>query len=97
MPIKLADNLELGMRCPAFLSLSGGIQHLRLDADEGHAFIDSVILMFADGRSQTISVRQRVTSRSQPLTLDIDGRATGVYIYGSTRGRGSLDVVGLRR
>jgi hypothetical protein len=100
MPVSLAQNLQLDMRNPAYISLDqrgGGIRRLRIDADEGRAFIDSVILRFADGSYQPISVRQRISGRSQPLTLEIDSRATGVYIYGRTRGRGSLDVVGLRR
>ena len=93
--ITLANNLEIGMRQPAYLSLNGSVQRLRFDADEGHAYIHSIVLVYANGSTRTMDVRQRVTSRSMPLTIDIDGRATGVYIYGSTRGRGSLDVVGL--
>jgi hypothetical protein len=73
------------------------MRRLRFDADEGHAYIHSIILTYSNGAQQTIDVRQRVTSRSMPLTVDIDSRATGVYIYASTRGRGSLDLVGLRR
>jgi hypothetical protein len=95
-PVTLAQNMEVTLRRPAFLSLNG-MTKLRFDADEGHAYIHSVILTFSNGAQQTIDVRQRVTSRSMPLTVDIDSRATGVYVYGSTRGRGSLDVVGLRR
>jgi len=95
-PVTLANNMEVSLRRPAFIQLSG-MRRLRFDADEGHAYIHSVILTFSNGAQQTIDVRQRVTSRSMPLTVDIDTRATGVYVYGSTRGRGSLDVVGLRR
>jgi hypothetical protein len=95
-PVTLAENMEVTLRRPAFISLNG-MTKLRFDADEGHAYIHSIILTFSNGAQQTIDVRQRVTSRSMPLTVDIDNRATGVYVYGSTRGRGSLDVVGLRR
>lgn len=95
-PVTLASNIEVSLRRPAFINLSG-MRRLRFDADEGHAYIHSVILTFSNGAQQTIDVRQRVTSRSMPLTVDIDARATGVYVYASTRGRGSLDVVGLRR
>lgn len=95
-PVTLAQNMEVTLRRPAFISLNG-MSKLRFDADEGHAYIHSVILTYSNGAQQTIDVRQRVTSRSMPLTIDIDNRATGVYVYGSTRGRGSLDVVGLRR
>jgi hypothetical protein len=95
-PVTLATNMEVTLRRPAFLQLNG-MRRIRFDADEGHAYIHSIILTFSNGAQQTIDVRQRVTSRSMPLTVDIDSRATGVYVYGSTRGRGSLDVVGLRR
>jgi hypothetical protein len=96
-PITLASNLELDLRNPAYLQLGNGIKRLRFDADEGRAFIHSVVLVYSNGAMQTIDVRNRVTSRSAPLTIDIDARATGVYVYAKTRGRGSLDVVGLRR
>lgn len=95
-PVTLATNMEVTLRRPAFVSLNG-MTKLRFDADEGHAYIHSIVLRFSNGAQQTIDVRKRVTSRSMPLTVDIDSRATGVYVYGSTRGRGSLDVVGLRR
>ena len=95
-PVMLAQNMEVSLRRPAFLSLNG-MTKLRFDADEGHAYIHSIILTFSNGAQQTIDIRQRVTSRSMPLTIDIDNRATGVYVYGSTRGRGSVDVIGLRR
>lgn len=95
-PVTLASNMEVSLRRPTFINLNG-MRRLRFDADEGHAYIHSIILTFSNGAQQTIDIRQRVTSRSMPLTVDIDSRATGVYIYGSTRGRGSLDVVGLRR
>jgi hypothetical protein len=88
--------MEVSLRRPAFISLSG-MERLRFDSDEGHAYIHSIILTYANGGQRTIDIRQRVTSRSMPLTIDIDSRATGVYIYGSTRGRGALDLVGLRR
>ncbi|HTL37766.1 MAG TPA: hypothetical protein VL326_31760 [Kofleriaceae bacterium] len=95
-PVTLASNMEVSLRRPVFVNLSG-MRRLRFDADEGHAYIHSIILTYSNGAQQTIDVRQRVTSRSMPLTVDIDSRATGVYIYASTRGRGSLDLVGLRR
>jgi hypothetical protein len=96
-PITLATDLEVDLRPPAYLQLGNGIRQLRFDADEGHAYVHSIVLVYANGAMQTVDVRQRVTSRSAPLTLDVDSRAVGVYVYAKTRGRGSLDVVGLRR
>jgi hypothetical protein len=94
-PIMLAQNLELDRRQPAYVALDGRVSQLRFDADDGRVFIDSVIVMFDDGRSQTLDIKRRLNDRSQPLTLDIQGRVSGVYIYGMSR-RGSLDVVGIR-
>jgi hypothetical protein len=96
-PVVLANNLEVDLRRPAYLRLGNDIQRLRFDSDEGHAYIHSLVLVYSNGARRTIDVRQRVTSRSAPLTLDIDSRAVGFYIYAKTRGRGSLDIVGLRR
>lgn len=94
-PVMLARNLELDRRQPAFIRLDGRMSQLRLDADDGRVFIDSIVMTYADGQTQTISVRQRLNDRSQPLTINVDSRATGMYIYGMSR-RGSLDIVGIR-
>jgi hypothetical protein len=94
-PVMLAQNLELDRRQPAFIRLDGRTSQLRFDADDGRVFIDSVVMTFANGQTQTISIRQRLNDRSQPLTINVDGRATGMYIYGMSR-RGSLDIVGIR-
>lgn len=93
--IMLAQNLELDRHRPAFVRLDGRTSQLRFDADDGRVIIDSIVMTFADGRSQTMTVRQRLSDRSQPLTINVDSRATGVYIYGMSR-RGSLDIVGIR-
>ena len=71
------------------------MSQLRFDADDGRVFIDSIIVMFPDGRYETTSIRQRLSDRSQPLTINVDSRATGLYVYGMSR-RGSLDIVGIR-
>lgn len=94
-PIMLAQNLELDRRQPAFIRLDGRTSQLRFDADDGRVFIDSVVMRFADGRTQTVSIRQRLNDRSRPVTINVSARATGVYVYGTSR-RGSLDIVGIR-
>jgi hypothetical protein len=94
-PIMLAQNLELDRRQPAFIRLDGRTSQLRFDADDGRVFIDSIVMTFANGQTQTLSIRQRLNDRTQPLTINVDGRATGVYVYGRSR-RGSVDIVGIR-
>jgi hypothetical protein len=76
-----------------------GLTELRLDREAGRVYIDSVVVMYPNGRSRTIPVRQTLSARTPTLTIDLDRRAiTGVYIYGDAiRGRGSFDVIGLRR
>jgi hypothetical protein len=91
----LAQNLELDRRQPAFIRLDGRTSQLRFDADDGRVFIDSVVMTFANGRTQTLSIRQRLNDRSRPLTINVNSRATGVYVYGTSR-RGNLDIVGIR-
>ena len=103
-PVTLASNLRLSAhdRGASFVSLDtrfgSGFNRVRLSGDlNGRTFIDSVVLRFADGRTQAVSVRQ-VLSRRNP-TVEIQTRgATGMFIRGSQmRGMGTVDVVGLRR
>lgn len=115
-PIILAQNVQLtgAQQRPAFVRLDGrnGIRKLRFDVDKGRAYVDSVLVMFADGHRQTIPVRQMLTRRNPSTTIQLPhAGVTGVYIYGASgraaqarRGfgfgqteRGAIDVIGLRR
>jgi len=87
-PIVLAQNVQLtGMQHrPAFVRLDGrtGIRKLRFDVDKGRAYVDSVLVMFADGHRQTIPVRQMLTRRNPSTTIELPhAGVTGVYIYGT--------------
>ena len=72
---------------------------LRLDREEGRAYIDRVVITFTDGHQQTVDVNQMLSARSPSLTINLDHLgATSVDIYGMTeRGRAMFDVIGLRR
>ncbi|NVB77024.1 MAG: hypothetical protein HOV81_01395 [Kofleriaceae bacterium] len=102
-PVTLASNMSLSAHDRgAFVSLDSrfgaGFQRVRLDGDmNGRTFIDSVVLRFADGRTQAVSVRQVLSRRNPSITIDTYG-ATGMFVRGSQmRGRGTFDIVGLRR
>ena len=101
--VTLADNITLGnrFRRATFVSLDqrfGSIRKLRFDAEIGRTFIDSLTLQMADGRTQTIDVRRMLSQRAETFTIDIGSHVTGVFIHGSSmRGRGSIDIIGLRR
>lgn len=75
------------------------LRKLRLDREQGRAYIDSLVVTFSDGHQQTVELHQMLSARSPSLTIDLDHRgATGVDIYGMTeRGRAMFDVIGLRR
>jgi hypothetical protein len=101
--VTLASNMSLSARGRgAFVSLDtrfgSGFSRVRLDGDlNGRTFIDTVVLRFADGRTRAVSVRQVLSRRNPSITLDTYG-ATGMFVRGSQmRGRGTFDVVGLRR
>ena len=103
-PVTLASNLSLSQfdRGAAFVSLDSrfgaGFNRVRLDGDQnGRTFIDSVVLRFADGRTQAVSVRQMLSRRNPSIQIETFG-ATGMFIRGSQmRGMGTFDVLGMRR
>lgn len=80
-------------------SRMGTFKTLRLDRQEGRAYIDDIVVMLANGRSIRYDVNQMMSMRSPSITIDLDHKAiTGIYIYGQTeRGRATFDVIGLRR
>jgi len=80
-------------------SRTGTFKTLRLDRIEGRAYIDDIVVVLANGRSITYDVNQQMSFRSPSITIDLDHKAiTGIYVYGMTeRGRGTFDVIGLRR
>jgi hypothetical protein len=103
-PVTIASNMSLSSfdRGAAFVSLdtkyARGFNRVRLDGDlNGRTFIDSVVLRFADGRTQTVSLRQTLSRRNPSITINTYG-ATSMFVRGSQmRGRGTFDIVGLRR
>jgi len=80
-------------------SRHGGFKHLRFDRTDGRLHIDSIVVMYESGHSQTFTIDQTLSARMPSLTIDLDRRVvTGVYIYGMThKGRAQFDVIGLRR
>jgi hypothetical protein len=80
-------------------SRTGTFKTLRLDRQDGRAFIDNVVVVLANGRTMSFDVNQTLSARSPSITIDVNHRAiTGIYVYGTTeRGRASFDVVGMRR
>lgn len=107
-PVLLAQNVQLIRRYnrdhrPLRIDLDarvGNLQKLRLDRDRGRMFIDSVVLVYADGHRQTVAVRRTLSARDPSIVIDLDhGGVTGMLVYGTTpRARGAtFDVIGLRR
>ena len=80
-------------------SRMGTLKRLRFDRIEGRMHIEAIVVVLANGRTQTFEVNQVMSARDPSLTIDLDQRAiTGIYVYGTTeRGRGTFDVIGLRR
>ena len=83
------------------------LSRLRVQLENGRAFIDSVFITFADGRQQTVPVNQMISPRQPRLVVDLPRGVTGVAINSSqrfARGGGyrymrpaTVDVIGVRR
>lgn len=108
-PITLANDAQLtsnlrdhrGER-PLFIDVderTGAFSKLRLDLSFGRIFVDSVVVMYPNGATRTYTVKQALSRGTPSIVVDIANQPiTGMYIYGmSMRGRGTFDVVGLRR
>jgi hypothetical protein len=106
-PVVLASNVSM-MRMwnrdqrPLLIDIdsrTGGLRKIRLDHNMGRMHVDSVTLVFADGRRQHMAVNQVLSQRNPSITLDLEGRGiTALAINGATmRGRAMFDVIGLRR
>jgi hypothetical protein len=83
------------------------LSRIRLQLENGRAFIDSVFVTHADGRQETVPVNQMISPRMPRLVIDLPGRdITGVAINSSqrfARGGGvrymrpaTVDVIGVR-
>lgn len=72
------------------------LSKLQFAQNTGRTYIDSVVVMLANGSSRTYSVHQTLSRQSPSISVDLaPGSVTGIYVYGSAmRGRGSFDVTG---
>jgi hypothetical protein len=87
------------------------LSRVRIDLESGRrAYIESVFVMHADGRQESVPVRQIISRNTPRLVIDLAGRrdVTGIAINSSqmrsARGAGSrymgavtVNVVGVRR
>lgn len=107
-PVLLAQNVQMIRRYnrdyrPLRIDLDarvGNLQRLRLDREAGRMFIDSVVVMYADGHRRTVRVNRMLSARDSSVVIDLDhGGVTGLWVYATTpRARGAtFDVIGLRR
>jgi hypothetical protein len=106
-PITFASNVSLMRQWnrdqrPMLIDIDqriGGLRRIRLQHNDGRMYVDSVVVMFADGRRQTIPLNQMLSSRQPSIQLDLErGAVTALSVNGSTmRGRATFDVIGLRR
>lgn len=110
-PVLLADNVMLETRGrPQFIALDArqNIRRLRLDLQQGRAFVNSIHVVFDDGHRETIAVNRMLSRRDPSLIVDLPhGGVQGIFIdTEQTRfGRGGglrrqntaiVDVVGAR-
>ena len=109
----LADNLTLAADSQAaFIRIDprARLSRVRIELESGRrAYIESIFVMHADGRQESVPVRQMISRNMPRLVVKLSGRdITGVAINSSqmrsARGAGSrymgpvtVDVIGVRR
>lgn len=115
-PVSLANNVVLTSRDrkPVWVAIDRRAHPSRLQVQlqGGRAYIDHVVLVFADGSRETVPVNEVLTWKDRWVTIDVPqhGDVTGVFIDAaapqrSARGagsrgrvqRGTVQVIGLRR
>lgn len=95
-PVMLASDVQFDGRGRRFISVgpqAGRFARLELKAQQGRTFIKQVYVQFDDGQEQVVRDIDRVVSRRNGLTLDLDGgrraiRRIVVYGEGQRRGYG---------
>lgn len=92
-PVMLASDLQFDGRGRRFISVgpqAGRFARLELKAQQGRTFIKQVYVQFDDGQEQVVRDIDRVVSRRNGLTLDLDGGRRGIrriVVYGEGQQR----------
>ena len=69
---------------------------LKLEAATGNTFIDKLVIVFGNGRTQTVDLDKNLAMRGAPLFIDLDGsnrRISKVVVYGKSGRRASINVL----
>jgi hypothetical protein len=70
-------------------------RQLKLEANSGSTFVDKVIITFANGRTQTVQLGQRL-GQSAPVTIDLQGQSrmvSKIVVMGRGGRRASYNVL----
>lgn len=68
---------------------------LKIEAATGTTFIDKLVIVFGNGRTQVVNLDKNLAMRGAPLFVDLDGanrRISKVVVYGKSGRRGSISV-----
>lgn len=112
-PVTLATNVVLTANRnarPTFIPLDQqfGVRKVRIDLQQGRAYVDTIQLVYTDGRRESLAVRQMLSQRDPSITIDLpQANISGIFIDSTQtrQGRGgggwrrnsaTVNVVGLR-
>jgi hypothetical protein len=79
------------------INLSGrqAFSKLKVEAATGATFIDKLVIVFGNGRTQTVDLDKNLAMRGAPLFIDLEGanrRISKVVVYGKSGRRASISV-----
>jgi hypothetical protein len=69
---------------------------LKLEAASGRTFIDKLVIVFGNGRTQVVELDKSLAMRGMPLFIDLQGqnrRISKVVVYGKSGRRASINVL----
>lgn len=99
-PVTLADNLQLEGR--AFIKLAPTTRQfskLELRTEQGRTSLDKVVIVFGNGRAQTINLDAKLSRKNPTLAIDLQGETRSIeriVLVGKSNGRNaSLDVIAI--
>lgn len=98
--VTLANNMQVSGRTAIKVAPTARpFTKLELRAEKGNTSIDKVMIVFANGRSQTVKLDTKLGKRDSVVSIDLTGNARSIdriVLVGRSNGRrASLDVLAI--
>ena len=79
------------------ITTNSRLSTLKLVSLKGSTTINEVVIRFANGSEQKVSLAQTISAGNARLTIDLDGgvgNVTKVIVYGHSNRRGAFEILG---